>query len=273
MLTVLVCNLMVGLLFSFTRFFGYRVAVLAALAMASRPGLFFYERYASHETWLVFFLILTFWGFLGWHYRVAPASVWATVLGITGMMLTKETYAIHLVAFVAAAFVAWAISKIVRGTEPESPAPIKVPWQTFTIGTLVSWPIFAVGFGLIWFFISHATVNAATVASDEPGEVGGPTFVQGLALCVFLGMAIAIPIAILLSRQASIRSDDGNASVNFPCLPLFCPLLLGHFLPVSFYRLNFLTPRVLLGIFETFKTWTKTGVDSAGHGKPTYDLF
>ncbi len=270
--TVLVGTLTVGLLFSFTRFFGYRVTALAALAMAISPGFVFYERYAIHETWLVFFLILTFWGFLGWHYRVTPASVWATVLGITGMMLTKETYAIHLVAFVAAAFLAWAISKIVRGTEPESPTPIKVPWQTFTIGTLVSWPIFAVGFGLIWFFICHATANAATVASDEPGEVGGPTFVQGLALCVFLGMAIAIPIAVLLSRQASIRSDDGNGSVNFPWLHLFGALLVGYFLIVFFYSGNFLNPRGLLGIFETFKTWTKTGVDSAGHGKPSYDL-
>src|ERR1700724_226046 len=120
--TVLVGTLTVGLLFSFTRFFGYRVTALAALATAVSPGFVFYERYAIHETWLVFFLILT-----------------------------KETYAIPLVAFVAAAFVAWAISKIVRGIEPESPTPIKIPWQTFTIGTLVSWPIFAIGFGLIWF--------------------------------------------------------------------------------------------------------------------------
>jgi 4-amino-4-deoxy-L-arabinose transferase-like glycosyltransferase len=271
--TVLVGTLTVGFLFSFTRFFGYRVTALAALAMAISPGFVFYERYAIHETWLVFFLILIFWGFLGWHYRVTPASVWATVLGITGMILTKETYAIHLVAFAAASFLAWIMSKIVRGTHPESPSPIKVPWQTFTIGTLVSWPIFAIGFGLIWFLISHANANAATVAPDEPGEVGAPSFVQGLALCVFLGMAIAIPIAILLSRQASMRSEDEQGSVNFPWLHLFGALLVGYFLIVFFYSGNFLNPRGLLGIFETFKTWTKTGVDSAGHGKPTYDLF
>jgi 4-amino-4-deoxy-L-arabinose transferase-like glycosyltransferase len=271
--TVLVGTLTVGFLFSFTRFFGYRVMALAALAMAISPGFVFYERYAIHETWLVFFLMLTFWGCLGWHYRVTPASVWATVLGITGMILTKETYAIHLVAFAAASFLAWIISKIVRGTQPESPSPIKVPWQTFTIGTLVSWPIFAIGFGLIWFLISHANANAATVAPDEPGEVGAPSFVQGLALCVFLGMAIAIPIAILLSRRASRRSDDEQGSVNLPWLHLFGAILVGYFLIVFFYSGNFLNPRGLLGIFETFKTWTKTGVDSAGHGKPSYDLF
>ena len=193
--TVLVGTLTVGFLFSFTRFFGYRITALAALAMAISPGFIFYERYAIHETWLVFFLILTFWGALGWHYRVTPASVWATVLGITGMILTKETYAIHLVAFLAAALVSWAIGKIIPATQPETPVPIRVPWKTFTLGTLLSWPIFTLGLGLIWFLIAHATANAATVAPDEPGEVGNISFVQGAALCIFAGMVLAVPVA------------------------------------------------------------------------------
>jgi len=66
-------------------------------------------------------------------------------------------------------------------------------------------------------------------------------------------MAIAIPIAILLSRQASRRSDDEQGSVNFPWLHLFGALLVGYFLIVFFYSGNFLNPRGLLGIFETFR--------------------
>ncbi len=70
-----------------------------------------------------------------------------------------------------------------------------------------------------------------------------------------------------------MRSDDEQGSVNFPWLHLFGALLVGYFLIVFFYSGNFLNPRGLLGIFETFKTWTKTGVDSAGHGKPTLRPF
>jgi len=271
--TVLVGTLTVGFLFSFTRFFGYRITALAALAMAISPGFIFYERYAIHETWLVFFLILTFWGVLGWYYRVTPASVWATVLGITGMILTKETYAIHLVALAAAALLSWVIGKIVPATQPETPTPIKVPWQTFTISTLVSWPIFTLGFGLIWFLISHATANAATVAPDEPGEITNISFVQSGALCIFTGMAIAIPVAILFCKRAAARSGSRDQAIDFPWLHLFGALLLGYFLILFFYSGTFLNPKGVLGIFETFKTWTKTGVDSAGHGKPAYDLF
>src|SRR5258708_13068736 len=114
--TVLVGTLTVGLLFSFTRFFGYRVTALAALAMAVSPGFVFYERYAIHETWLVFFLILTFWGVFGAHYRVTPASVWATVLGITGMLLTNESYAIHLGAFLQPACLPRTLAQLFAAT-------------------------------------------------------------------------------------------------------------------------------------------------------------
>jgi uncharacterized protein (TIGR03663 family) len=271
--TVLVGTITVGSLFSFARFFGYRVTALAALAMAISPGFVFYERYAIHETWLVFFLILTFWGLLRWHYHVTPASIWATVLGIAGMILTKETYAIHLLAFAAAGLVSWAIGKIIPATQPEAPTPIRVPWRTFTLGTLVSWPIFTLGFVGIWFLISHATANAAAVAPDEPGEVGNLSFVQASALCIFAGMAIAFPVAFLFCRRAASRSGGEEKSVDFPWLHLFVALLVGYFLIVFFYSGTFLNPRGVLGIFETFKTWTKTGVDSAGHGKSTYDLF
>src|SRR6202050_2023852 len=280
--TVLVGTLTVGFLFSFTRFFGYRIPALAALAMAISPGFIFYERYAIHETWLVFFLMLTFWGALSWHYRVTPASVWATVLGITGMLLTKETYAIHLVAFLVAALVSWAIGKIIPATQPETPVPIRVPWKTFTLGTLLSWPIFTLGLGSIWFLIAHATANAATVAPDEPGEVGNISFVQGAALCIFAGMVVAVPVAFLFCRRPAFQSNSEDQAfqsngedqaTDLPWLHLFGALLVAYFLILFFYSGNFLNWKGVLGIFETFKTLTKTGVDSAWHGKPTYALF
>jgi hypothetical protein len=271
--TVLVGTLTVGFLFSFTRFFGFRISALAALAMAISPGFVFYHRYAIHETWLVFFLILTLWGALGWYHRVTPASVWAVVLGITGMILTKETYAIHLVIFAIAAFVTWLIGKIVPGSYPESPTPIRVPWRTFAISGLFCWPIFIAGFGLIWFLIYRLTANAGRVAPDAPGELASLSAIQSAALCIFLGAAVALPVAALFCRSAQKTETGEDRSIDFPWLHLFGALLTSYALIVFFYSGNFLNPGGLLGIFETFKTWTKTGVDSAGHAKPIYDLF
>jgi len=286
--TVLVGTVTVGFLFTFKRFFGYRTTALAALAMAISPGFVFYERYAIHETWLVFFLILTFWGALAWYHRVSPASIWAVVLGVTGMILTKETYAIHLVIFAIAALVTWLAGKVIPATDPEARTPIRVPWRTFTISGLVSWPIFVAGFALVLFAISRFSANAATIAPDTPGDVTNPlSFAQSAALCIFLGAAMAIPVVVLFCRAAqkpavepvlrgglTVPGPVGNDdAIDFPWLHLFGAVMAGYALIVFFYSGNFLNPSGLLGIFETFKTWTKTGVDSAGHGKPTYDLF
>ena len=55
-------TLTVDWFFRFERFFGKRACAWAALAMAVSPGFLYYQRDAIHETWLVFFLVLSFWG-------------------------------------------------------------------------------------------------------------------------------------------------------------------------------------------------------------------
>jgi uncharacterized protein (TIGR03663 family) len=101
--TAIVSTACVGLVLAFRRYFDMRACQIAALAMAVSPAMIFYGRYAIHETWLLFFLLLVAWGLAGlWHFG-ERRFLWATALGITGLILTKETYAIHLVAFLLAA--------------------------------------------------------------------------------------------------------------------------------------------------------------------------
>ena len=289
--TVLVGVATVGFLFLFTRFFRYRVTALTALAMAISPGFVFYERYAIHETWLVFFLIMTFWGGLSWYYRISPVAVWATVMGIAGMILTKETYAIHLLVFAGAVIASWILGKIAPGDAPMQPVSVRIPWRTFTISTLTAWPIFVAAFGLIWWWGSGVIAKAATIAPDSPGDIRAPlTTPESIAIGLFLGVACAIPTALLFCRRTTQKTpstpvdglnaerglphaEDATPNAEFPWLHLFGALLTAYMLVVFFYSGNFLNPAGLLGIFDTFKTWTKTGVDSAGHGKPVYDLF
>src|ERR1700760_1800912 len=55
---VLLSTACVGLVLAYRRYFDERACQVAALAMAVSPGMVFYGRYAIHETWLLFFLLL-----------------------------------------------------------------------------------------------------------------------------------------------------------------------------------------------------------------------
>ncbi len=92
----------VALALMFRPHFGKRPCQFAALAMAISPGMVFYGRYAIHETWLLASLLLVFLGLLGLWRSGEKRALWALMLGVTGMILTKETYVIHIAAMLLA---------------------------------------------------------------------------------------------------------------------------------------------------------------------------
>lgn len=108
----LVSTACVALALAFAPHFGKRAARLAAGALALSPGMIFYGRYAIHETWLLFFLMLGFWGIAGLWREGRTHHLWAAAVGASGMILTKETYAIHLVALGLAAISLRVLEKI-----------------------------------------------------------------------------------------------------------------------------------------------------------------
>jgi uncharacterized protein (TIGR03663 family) len=86
----------------FARFIGRDAARWAAVIMAVSPGFLFYGRYSIHESALVFFTMLTTWGIFAIWSTGERRGLAALAAGITGMILTKETYVIHLVSFALA---------------------------------------------------------------------------------------------------------------------------------------------------------------------------
>jgi uncharacterized protein (TIGR03663 family) len=64
--------------------------------MAVSPGFVFYGRYSIHEVWLVLFSMLFVLGLLGLWKFGTPNYLWCAGMGMAGMILTKETYVIHL---------------------------------------------------------------------------------------------------------------------------------------------------------------------------------
>ena len=92
----------VWLTLKFEPFVGRAVSRLAALAMAVSPGFVFYGRYSIHEVWILFFTMLFFFGLLGlWKFGAAK-YLWCAGMGLTGMILSKETYILHFACAIIA---------------------------------------------------------------------------------------------------------------------------------------------------------------------------
>src|SRR5947207_3942185 len=92
----------VWLTLKFEPLVGRNVSRMAALAMAISPGFVFYGRYAIHEVWLLLFTMMFILGLLGLWKRGQPVYLWVAGMELASMLLTKETYIIHVICAVAA---------------------------------------------------------------------------------------------------------------------------------------------------------------------------
>lgn len=136
----------------FDRFMDKRTCWLAAAAMAVSPAMEFYGRYAIHESEFVLFLILLVWGAWGVARFGTMQYLWAAALGITGMILTKETYVIHVTAFVLAGGCLWFLERFIPSTSTCPPAKQDYTYaQLFTVGGVCA--------ALIIFFYSGAFLD------------------------------------------------------------------------------------------------------------------
>jgi uncharacterized protein (TIGR03663 family) len=143
---VLVSIASVWLTLKFEPFVGKTVSRLAALAMAVSPGFVFYGRYSIHEVWLLLFTMLFFYGVFGL-WKIGTAKfLWCAGMGMTGMILSKETYMLHVGCAIIAAgvcYVSTFFSKLEDGQRAE---------QTWTFVDLVV--VIGTGVALIVAFYS-----------------------------------------------------------------------------------------------------------------------
>src|SRR5438309_1779961 len=143
---VLVSIICVWLTLKFEPFVGRSVSRLAALAMAVSPGFVFYGRYSIHEVWLVLFSMLFVLGLLGLWKFGTPNYLWCAGMGLAGMILTKETYIIHLgcaLIAVPVLFVANALSPL-----PDA-RPARQTWDYADLAVVL-----ATGSAVVLFFYS-----------------------------------------------------------------------------------------------------------------------
>jgi uncharacterized protein (TIGR03663 family) len=123
-----------------------KVSRLAALAMAVSPGFIFYGRYSIHEVWLQLFSMLFIFGVLGlWKFGTSN-YLWCLGMGVAGMILTKETYSIHI----GCAVIAIPVLLITNAIAPFSGArAVRQQWDIVDLAMIVT-----TGAALVVFFYS-----------------------------------------------------------------------------------------------------------------------
>ncbi|HYJ05526.1 MAG TPA: flippase activity-associated protein Agl23 [Chthoniobacterales bacterium] len=146
----------IHLTLKFEPFVGRKVSRLAALAMAVSPAFVFYGRYSIHEVWLLLFSMLFILGLLGLWQRGTVNYLWCAGMGFAGMILTKETYIIHVGCAVIAGVVLWVSHKI---TPLPNARPARQSWTSLDLLVVAG-----VGAAAIIFFYSGAFLNWPGVA-------------------------------------------------------------------------------------------------------------
>ncbi|MEI6349893.1 MAG: flippase activity-associated protein Agl23 [Verrucomicrobiota bacterium] len=166
----------------FRRFISWRACVLAALAFAVSPGMLFYSRYSIHEAWLLFAMILAVWGAAEMWTRGTARGLWCVAMGITLMVLTKETYIIHLVAFGLAGATLAALERFSPSAVPASETdpglpdrPVPRQWGARTLTSAV-----LLGILLVLFFYSGGFLDPESLKGlVQTFEAWFKTGVQG----------------------------------------------------------------------------------------------
>ena len=154
---VLVNAATVWLVLQYRRFLPWRACVFAALAFAVSPGMLFYSRYAIHEPWLVFGMVLGVWGAAEMWKCGTARGLWAAALGVTLMLLTKETHLLHLSAFGLAV---GTLALLEKGRPSEEGGLPRLPAaQRWSRGTLAD--VLAVCLLLLVFFYSGGLLDPA----------------------------------------------------------------------------------------------------------------
>ncbi len=211
--TVLVGLLTLLALIGLQRFLPRNACLLAAALAALSPVFTFYNRYAIHESWMALFLVTLSYGILGLLYRNSRKDLWVTLLSLAGLILTKETYIIHLVV----GGIAYGCLLLLEGFSPSTDDSGVAPDRNWSGRDLV--PAILAAAGLVVFFYSGALLNWPAVSGlvecfaswFETGTDGNghdkpiPYWLELLVRYEWAGLIglLSIPLLILPTSRAA----------------------------------------------------------------------
>ncbi len=122
----------------FREHLGGTTARIAALAMAISPAYVFFGRYSIHESWLVFFSLIFCRGLLGLWAKGERRFLFLLLAGATGMILTKETYVVHIGSFLLAGMVLGILEKVSPSQPPMPISPQHWSWRDLANGSALA---------------------------------------------------------------------------------------------------------------------------------------
>lgn len=258
--------LAVWALLRYREFFGPTAARIAALAMAVSPACVFYGRYSIHESGMMLFQIVFLWGLLGIWQKGERRFLFAIALGGIGMMLTKETYVIHLASFALAGLVLFLWELLLKSrNEPE--VDLKPRNLAGAVAAGLGVPLF------VFFFVGlltsdpHPRLYNELLSRFANKEISQPL----LAFYFEMGFLTAALAAFWVFATPRIP-DPRNAMAKWSLADRAWTLGISTVVIVFFYSGNFLAWPTLNGVHDTFLAWFNTGVESAGHAKTTFDI-
>jgi predicted membrane-bound mannosyltransferase len=195
---VLVSITCVWLTLRFEPIVGRRISWWAAVAMAVSPGFVFYGRYSIHEVWLLFSSMLMILGLLGlWRFGTR-GYLWCAGMGLTGMILTKETYVIHAACAALAIPVTLATTRL--------PVPSRATAKTKAARSIAADLTLAFSvLAVMAFFLPWGSLGDSTVAGPHLSRFGS----AGAAGWIILIAAVA---AVVVSFATKINRLAGSAA-------------------------------------------------------------
>ena len=238
---VIASLLAVWSLLSFREHFGRQAAWLAALAMALSPAYSFYGRYSIHESWLVLFSALFLWGILGLWQQGGRRFLFAVLAAASGMILSKETYVLHVGSFLLAGVVLWLWQKLLPSHPNISIAHQQWTWKDlgaggsialltivfFYSGTFLDFPALS---GLFETFGAWFHTGIETAGHEKAAYQIGPINYYWVALMAryewpaLLGLALSLRyVAASDPRLRYVAIYGGGVLLAYSLIPYKTP--------------------------------------------------
>jgi predicted membrane-bound mannosyltransferase len=302
---VLVSTACVWLTLKFEPFVGRNVCRVAALAMAVSPGFVFYGRYSIHEVWLVLFSMLFILGLLGlWRFGTAN-YLWSAGMGVTGMILTKETYIIHAGCAAVAGLVCYVLNRLSPLTEAQGgiarsafrkgPKPVLQQFQLGLAVHLLSsaclistafvpsrWQPYLTLTAPVGFITAFALPMQLVFGKSRERQVLPVLSARWLTLFFFsmsaqIGLFLPWPwnaliwiVALPGLIAAYFIPNDRVSVVKYNAIDLGMVVATGALAIVFFYSGTFFHWSGVKDIYEAYAAWFATGHEGHGHEKPWY---
>jgi hypothetical protein len=232
--------------------------------MAISPGFVFYGRYSIHEVWMLLSSMLLVLGLLGlWRFGTRN-YLWCAGMGLTGMILTKETYVIHASCAALAVLVTWVSTLLPQPVRAAGAGQRRIAQDLVLVLNIL-----IIGA----FFMPWAAMGDSAVSGPHLHQIGS----AGQAVWIVVMVAAAVIVGSFVLKNNRFLGAAGGAiqflTIIYMCghLPEESELSVGGTLSLLVSLALMVT--VLLPAGWTYRWKTAEALPDARPAKQTWDYL